>query len=578
MLMDLFYEHGIPDHVSKIRLHYEPFMVEIHRTLHHWRLENAERNETEREKRELHRHEMIRALARSIVTGAKVVCFDEMQIPDPAAAAILPSLFTYMLQYGCVLVCTSNRKPNELYSSHVGSSSVSTFVKHLSTRCETVGLDANEDFRILRAREFPPASASSRDLQVGEDFRSSTFFDNVEHLASAWTSETSGDDAAAAAAKEKEQEKRKESLLRDCESSSSASHVDLCVFGRRVPATPRYVSACGQKAYFTFHELCGDKNPLGPADYLAVAQRYHTVALENIPEFTLAERNQARRLIWLVDALYERRALLYASSSDVSCPTELFRRREETGHDDDDGGRETDVMELEALGSMEETASGRFALREDAMDDAIEEDRRMAETREDEIFTGQADVFAFERCVSRLVEMSSPRWNATATYQGRAGYNHVTESGTGFRTLPDPPLRSKTDQEEGANEGGNDENGGGSLQAASSVRANLTPDQIKTKGATRNRALRESRKQRESELFAEIRQRGIEEIRAAEDLAPRFRERHFFGLGKWNAKRAGEWGAGPRMSGPNPTLGIWKTKIMRALGLERDGGGKRREW
>ncbi len=43
---------------------------------------------------------------------------------------------------------------------------------------------------------------------------------------------------------------------------------------------------------FTFEELCG--RPVAAADYIALAERFHTVALEGVPEFSGATRNQAR--------------------------------------------------------------------------------------------------------------------------------------------------------------------------------------------------------------------------------------------------------------------------------------------
>ena len=64
--------------------------------------------------------------------------------------------------------------------------------------------------------------------------------------------------------------------------------------------------------------------------------------------------------------------------------------------------------------------------------------------------------------------------------------------------------------------------------------------------------------------FFSIRQRGYEEQKMIN--APRFSDRHFWGLGKWNPKRAGEWGKGPRMSGPNPTFMIWK-KVDARVGV-----------
>ena len=43
---------------------------------------------------------------------------------------------------------------------------------------------------------------------------------------------------------------------------------------------------------FTFDELCG--RPVAAADYIALAGRFHTVAVEGVPEFSGATRTQAR--------------------------------------------------------------------------------------------------------------------------------------------------------------------------------------------------------------------------------------------------------------------------------------------
>lgn len=54
---------------------------------------------------------------------------------------------------------------------------------------------------------------------------------------------------------------------------------------------------------FTFAELCD--TPLGPGDYLTLASRYRTLIIDGIPTLPLASKNQARRLITLLDAVYE---------------------------------------------------------------------------------------------------------------------------------------------------------------------------------------------------------------------------------------------------------------------------------
>merc|ERR1719160_2311795 len=71
------------------------------------------------------------------------------------------------------------------------------------------------------------------------------------------------------------------------------------------------VPKCGaddRVAYFTFSDLC--ERALGAADYLSVAMRYHTVFVDEVPKLTLAERNEVRRFITLVDTFYEKRVKL----------------------------------------------------------------------------------------------------------------------------------------------------------------------------------------------------------------------------------------------------------------------------
>lgn len=100
-------------------------------------------------------------------------------------------------------------------------------------------------------------------------------------------------------------------------------------------------------AWFTFDELC--KKNLGPADYMAICANYHTVFIEGIPVLTAADLNSINRLIKLIDELYQGRIRVVISAD--APPTKLFK-----------------------------------------MGGAYEE------------------VFAFDRCVSRLVEMQSKQY------------------------------------------------------------------------------------------------------------------------------------------------------------------------
>jgi len=88
------------------------------------------------------------------------------------------------------------------------------------------------------------------------------------------------------------------------------------------------VPKCGERsnvAWFTFKDLC-DK-PLGAADYLAVATAFHTIFISGIPRLTMQERDQVRRFITCIDAFYERHVKLVCTA-DLD-PITLFHVTEE---------------------------------------------------------------------------------------------------------------------------------------------------------------------------------------------------------------------------------------------------------
>jgi predicted ATPase len=75
---------------------------------------------------------------------------------------------------------------------------------------------------------------------------------------------------------------------------------------------------------FTFKDLCD--NPLGAADYLAIAETFHTVFVSNIPRLNLDQLNRTRRFITFVDCMYDKGVLLHCLA-DAS-PQRLFHVEE----------------------------------------------------------------------------------------------------------------------------------------------------------------------------------------------------------------------------------------------------------
>eukprot|EP01083_Nonionella_stella_P298602 1013468_1 len=65
---------------------------------------------------------------------------------------------------------------------------------------------------------------------------------------------------------------------------------------------------------FTFEELC-EKN-LGSADYLSLSKSFSTVFIENIPYFDFQNRNAMKRFILLIDELYNSKNRVVCLAAD----------------------------------------------------------------------------------------------------------------------------------------------------------------------------------------------------------------------------------------------------------------------
>ena len=62
-----------------------------------------------------------------------------------------------------------------------------------------------------------------------------------------------------------------------------------------------------------FDDLCN--KPLAASDYIEIALRYKGLIIDNIPSLNDNLRNETRRFIWLIDALYDKGCFLIAIAS-----------------------------------------------------------------------------------------------------------------------------------------------------------------------------------------------------------------------------------------------------------------------
>jgi cell division protein ZapE len=273
MLMDLFFE-SLPVR-RKRRVHFHAFMADVHERIHLWRqaLKTGE----------VKGDDPIRPVAAALAEEAWVLCFDEFSVTDIADAMILGRLFTALFEHGVVVVATSNVEPERLYEGGLNRALFLPFIRLLQERMEVARLDARTDFRLEKLAGSP-----------------------VYHVPA---------DAAAHEALDR--------AFRALSGHPSGAPVTLTVKGHKV-AIPQ---AAGGVARAGFADLC-DK-PLGASDYLEIAQQFHTLILEGIPRMGFEQRNEAKRFIILIDALYEARVKLLASAQ-AEAP-DLYRA--ETGRE-----------------------------------------------------------------------------------------------------------------------------------------------------------------------------------------------------------------------------------------------------
>jgi cell division protein ZapE len=90
----------------------------------------------------------------------------------------------------------------------------------------------------------------------------------------------------------------------------------LDVEGRRIA----YRKRAGGVLWTDFQALCGGARSY--ADYVELAQRFHTVMLSGVPRMTQKHADAARRFTWLVDVFYDDKVNLIVSAEAE--PEQLF--------------------------------------------------------------------------------------------------------------------------------------------------------------------------------------------------------------------------------------------------------------
>jgi len=247
----------------------------VHERIHAWR-QKLKRGEVAGD-------DPIRPVAADLAEEAWVLCFDEFAIVDIADAMIVGRLFTALFEMGVVVVATSNVPPDDLYKEGLNRTLFLPFVKLVKERMEVFELAARTDFRLEKLGDTPVYFAPA-------------------------------DDAARRAL---------DGILARLTRGARPKPALLKVHGHPIEVPEQAMGV----ARFPYELLC--RRPLGAADYIAIARAYHTVLIDGVPALNASQRDEARRLITLIDILYERRVKLIVSAEAE--PEELFHA--ETGNE-----------------------------------------------------------------------------------------------------------------------------------------------------------------------------------------------------------------------------------------------------
>lgn len=238
----------------KVRLHFHEFMRGVH-------LELAEVRG---------RADPLDEVARRVARRYRLICFDEFHVSDVADAMILYRLLLRLFELGTSFIMTSNYEPSGLYPDGLHRDRILPAIALIYKKMDVLNVDAGIDYRrqtlsSVKAFLYPLTSQTHAQLQASFD-----------------------------------------RLL-----DTAPLDPVMTIEQREL----RAVARGGSIVWFDFKTLCG--GPRSQNDYLALAGRFQTIILSDVPRMGPRHASEARRFTWLIDVLYDHKVKLIMSAE---CP------------------------------------------------------------------------------------------------------------------------------------------------------------------------------------------------------------------------------------------------------------------
>ncbi len=260
MLMDLFFADAPV--AKKRRVHFHEFMLEVQARLHRRREELAAKGAPPES-------DTIVPIGKEIAAETRLLCFDEFHVTNIADAMILGRLFETLFEEGITVIATSNRAPDDLYKNGLQRDRFLPFIELVKQRLEVLELGGAQDYRMGRLREL--------DLYLTP--------------LGSWAT------------------KKLDEAFRALSNGADGEPRVLRTQGRNVEV-PR---AAPGVAMAHFMDWCA--KPMGAADFLCIADNFHTVIVAEIPRMGPDSQDKAVRFVTMIDTFYERKVKFICSAA-----------------------------------------------------------------------------------------------------------------------------------------------------------------------------------------------------------------------------------------------------------------------
>ena len=235
---------------QKTRIHFHHFMIEVHQRL----------SEQKNQKNPL------KKIAADFAKKYHVLCLDEFIVTNIVDAMLLHGLIKALNQHHVTIIMTSNRTPDDLYLNGLQRERFLPAIELIKQTTQVIHLNGNIDHRsVLSSNKQTSHIDESEIIKLEEKMN-----------------ELAGD---------------------------SIKHKHILTIHKR----PVQTIACGDGiVWFDFKILC--HSPRAAQDYIQLAEQFHTLLISNVPIMDEYMDDKARRFIYLIDALYDKKVKLIFSA------------------------------------------------------------------------------------------------------------------------------------------------------------------------------------------------------------------------------------------------------------------------